>query len=44
MTLDIRLSPRLIVPDPDRASAFYQIALGAEQVFSAKGDDGSQRH
>ena len=25
--------PRLIVADPDRASAFYQDALGAEQVF-----------
>lgn len=41
MTPDIHLSPRLIVPDPDRASAFYQVALGAEQVFSApRGDDG----
>ncbi|MEV4472173.1 VOC family protein [Nonomuraea salmonea] len=29
------LSPRLIVPDPVRASAFYQAALGAEQVFAA---------
>ncbi|MFF5259044.1 VOC family protein [Actinomadura viridis] len=29
------------MPDPDRASAFYQDALGAEQVFSAPpGDDG----
>ncbi|NUW46815.1 VOC family protein [Nonomuraea rhodomycinica] len=35
MTPDIRISPRLIVPDPDRASAFYQDALGAEQVFRA---------
>jgi PhnB protein len=35
------MSPRLIVPDPDRASAFYQAALGAEQVFRAPpGDDG----
>ncbi|MCK2218350.1 VOC family protein [Actinomadura sp. ATCC 31491] len=41
MTSEPRLSPRLIVPDPDRASAFYQAALGAEQVFSApRGDDG----
>ncbi|MGA4995460.1 VOC family protein [Nonomuraea bangladeshensis] len=35
------LFPRLVVPDPDLASAFYQVALGAEQVFSAPpGDDG----
>lgn len=41
MTPDLRLSPRLIVPDPDRASAFYRAALGAEQVFSApRNDDG----
>ena len=41
MTPDLRLSPRLIVPDPDRASAFYQAALGAEHVFSApRNDDG----
>ncbi|QFG23542.1 VOC family protein [Actinomadura sp. WMMB 499] len=41
MTLGIRFSPRLIVPDPDRASAFYQDALGAQQVFRAPaGDDG----
>ncbi|MEU7745549.1 VOC family protein [Nonomuraea sp. NPDC049158] len=41
MTPDIRITPRLIVPDPDRASAFYQDALGAEQVFRApQGDDG----
>jgi uncharacterized glyoxalase superfamily protein PhnB len=31
----MRIFPRLIVPDPDRASAFYQDALGAEQVFRA---------
>ncbi|MFG1694462.1 VOC family protein [Nonomuraea sp. NPDC049309] len=31
----MNLSPRLIVPDPDRASAFYQETLGAERVFSA---------
>ncbi|MEU7459282.1 VOC family protein [Streptosporangium roseum] len=41
MTPDIHFSPRLIVPDPDRASAFYQAALGAEHVFSApRNDDG----
>ncbi|MEW9554383.1 VOC family protein [Nonomuraea sp. NPDC050783] len=41
MTQDIRLLPRLIVPDPDRASEFYQAALGAEQVFRASlNDDG----
>ncbi|MFI7647954.1 VOC family protein [Micromonospora sp. NPDC049460] len=35
------LSPRLIVSDPDSASAFYQVALGAEEVFRAPpGDDG----
>ncbi|MEZ7129728.1 VOC family protein [Nonomuraea sp. AD125B] len=35
------LFPRLVVPDPELASAFYQAALGAEQVFSAPpGDDG----
>lgn len=33
--------PRLIVADPDRASAFYQVALGAEQVFRGPSiDDG----
>lgn len=41
MTSEISISPRLIVPDPDRASAFYQDALGAEQVFRAPlNDDG----
>ncbi|MEV5706662.1 VOC family protein [Actinoallomurus sp. NPDC052274] len=41
MASDIRFSPRLIVPDPDGASAFYQAALGAQQVFRAPlGDDG----
>nr|WP_055502143.1 VOC family protein [Nonomuraea pusilla] len=41
MTLNIQIAPRLIVPDPDRASAFYQAALGAEQVFRAPlTDDG----
>ncbi|MFC9971212.1 VOC family protein [Spirillospora sp. NPDC127200] len=41
MTPDIHISPRLIVSDPDRASAFYRDALGAEQVFRAPlGDDG----
>ncbi|GAA1729278.1 VOC family protein [Nonomuraea bangladeshensis] len=35
------LFPRLVVPDPELASAFYQAALGADQVFSAPpGDDG----
>ncbi|MEU5864786.1 MULTISPECIES: VOC family protein [unclassified Nonomuraea] len=39
--MDLNLFPRLIVPDPDRASAFYQDALGAEQVFRAdQGEDG----
>ncbi len=37
----MQISPRLIVPDPDRASAFYRNALGAEQVFRAPlSDDG----
>ncbi|MCC5574166.1 VOC family protein [Microtetraspora sp. AC03309] len=41
MTQTIHIAPRLIVPDPDHASAFYQDALGAEQVFRAPlGDDG----
>lgn len=36
----MNISPRLIVSDPDRASVFYQDALGAEQVFRAPpGDD-----
>jgi uncharacterized glyoxalase superfamily protein PhnB len=30
-----RLSPRVIVRDPDRAAAFYREALGADQVFRA---------
>jgi uncharacterized glyoxalase superfamily protein PhnB len=36
----VRLSPRLIVPDPDRASDYYQRALGAEQVLRATDDGG----
>ncbi|GAA3427824.1 VOC family protein [Streptosporangium sandarakinum] len=41
MTPNTRLTPRLIVPDPDRASAFYHDVLGAEEVFRAPlGDDG----
>ncbi|WP_106402336.1 VOC family protein [Actinocorallia populi] len=41
MTSHTSLSPRLVVPDPDLASAFYQDVLGAEQVFRApQGDDG----
>ncbi|MGW0435030.1 VOC family protein [Micromonospora sp. NPDC003197] len=41
MTPSIHFFPRLIVPDPDRASAFYQDALGVEQVFRAPlSDDG----
>ncbi|MFI6585553.1 VOC family protein [Embleya sp. NPDC050493] len=36
----LRIFPRLIVSDPDRASAFYQEVLGAEEVFRAPGDDG----
>ncbi|SEU33188.1 Uncharacterized conserved protein PhnB, glyoxalase superfamily [Nonomuraea wenchangensis] len=39
MMSDIRLFPRLVVPDPELASAFYQAALGAEQVFSAPPTD-----
>ena len=39
MTPNIHISPRLVVPDPDRASAFYQDALGAEQVFRAPPND-----
>lgn len=35
-----QILPRLIVPDPDRASAYYRDALGAEEVFRAPGDDG----
>jgi PhnB protein len=31
----MHMSTRLIVQDPDRSSAFYQEALGAEQVFRA---------
>ncbi|MFI9589443.1 VOC family protein [Nonomuraea sp. NPDC052265] len=39
--MNVNLIPRLIVPDPDRASAFYQDTMGAEQVFRAgQGDDG----
>ncbi|WP_431900433.1 VOC family protein [Nonomuraea sp. bgisy101] len=41
MTPNTHICPRLIVPDPDRASAFYQAALGAEEVFRAPlSDDG----
>lgn len=37
----MQVSARLIVPDPDRSSTFYQEALGAEQVFRAPPiDDG----
>lgn len=37
----MQMLPRLIVPDPDRASAFYQETLGAKQTFRApEGDDG----
>ncbi|WP_043634586.1 VOC family protein [Nonomuraea candida] len=39
MTPDTHVHPRLIVPDPDRASAFYQVVLGAEQVFRAPPDE-----
>ncbi|WP_109472153.1 VOC family protein [Ornithinimicrobium cavernae] len=35
-----RVSPRLIVPDPDLASAYYQEALGAEQILRATDPDG----
>lgn len=39
--MDMHLVPRLVVPDPDRASAFYRDTLGAEEVFrAAPGDDG----
>lgn len=40
MVFNARLAPRLIVSDPDGASAFYQQVLGAEEVFRALGDDG----
>lgn len=41
MSAAIDILARVIVPDPDRASAFYRDALGAEQVFRAPpGDDG----
>ncbi|WP_018655204.1 VOC family protein [Actinomadura flavalba] len=41
MPYTTRLAPRLIVPDPDAASAFYQRTLEAEQVFRGPaGDDG----
>jgi PhnB protein len=36
----VRLSPRLIVSDPDRASDYYQNAVGAEQTFRATDEDG----
>ncbi|WP_331769884.1 VOC family protein (plasmid) [Embleya sp. NBC_00888] len=36
----LRILPRLIVSDPDRASAFYQDVLGTEEVFRALDDDG----
>lgn len=34
------IAPRLIVPDPDTASAYYQRALGAEEVFRAQDETG----
>ncbi|MFB8103676.1 MULTISPECIES: VOC family protein [Streptomyces] len=34
------LTPRLIVPDPDTASTYYQKAMGAEEVFRAQDDSG----
>lgn len=34
------LTPRLIVPDPDKASAYYRSALGAEVVFRAEDETG----
>ncbi|MDB1086767.1 hypothetical protein PJ985_04205 [Streptomyces sp. ACA25] len=37
----MRMLPRIIVRDPDRASAFHQEAMGAEEVFQAPDlDDG----
>ncbi|MFI6918542.1 VOC family protein [Nonomuraea spiralis] len=36
--MDMHIAPRLIVPDPDRASAFYQDVLGADRVFRAEPD------
>ncbi|NSC25550.1 VOC family protein [Streptomyces albus subsp. chlorinus] len=36
----LQVLPRLIVSDPDRASAYYRDVLGAEEVFRAAGDDG----
>ncbi|WP_369205362.1 VOC family protein [Streptomyces sp. PU-14G] len=35
-----KILPRLIVPEPDRASAYYRDFLGAEEVFRARGDEG----
>lgn len=35
-----RVSPRLIVPDPDLASAYYQRALAAEQIVRGTDEDG----
>lgn len=35
-----RLSPRLIVPDPDDASAYYKRALGAEQTMRGTDERG----
>ncbi|MGY1433726.1 VOC family protein [Streptomyces reniochalinae] len=35
-----QILPRLIVSEPDRASAYYRDFLGAEEVFRALGDDG----
>ncbi|MFF4387192.1 MULTISPECIES: VOC family protein [unclassified Streptomyces] len=34
------LTPRLIVPDPDIATTYYQKAMGAEEVFRAQDDSG----
>ncbi|MFB6562410.1 MULTISPECIES: VOC family protein [unclassified Streptomyces] len=34
------LTPRLIVPDPDTATTYYQKAMGAEEVFRAQDDSG----
>lgn len=36
----MRVLPRLIVPDPDRASTFYKDTIGAQEVFRAPGENG----
>lgn len=38
------ITPRLVVPDPDAAIAFYRAALGADLVTRFELDDGSVTH